>query len=764
VPSKNKILVKNDGWAVFFKMSFGAMLKGFLVIVFLPYLWAASPVVWIENETEIPKRPDLSEVAWTGSSFLVAGENYVAESPDGETWTSVDLSAFPEESYWKIVVGPDLLILGSDHGLRRSATPGEGDEWVSFQVPDSWRSGTLVFDGSRYLVVQGDQSLLESSDGQAWEVVAGAPPLSFYRMVAGNGFLLGFGSHTFYQSADGLTWTEVNLEEVFNPEGENEFGFLWNQLETSHVEFSGGKFVVSMIRDLEYDNNTYAVSSDGLAWTLADVPPYEVDEDSGTTGFTLGGGGGEEFGVDLKIDLVHLTDAGVPVVVYYSRNAINLGLPWDESDREAIASVASNSAGVVVAAGSNGFLIRSDKPLEDSWSEVGIQTAMILDARSSGEKILGLWGSYNRMGGFIEDETQIRMSLDGLIWEDVFLPEGASYDGLTLSLVNDRWFLIGYDALHTSSDGITWVAEDFVSVTVSGGLGDEEEITPLASIFGNGVYLGTGISVGFQGSLFGYEGAPPIGKSTDGIHWTPLPEQLSEVTSVAFGGGEFMALEKSRGFRSRDGETWEEFQVEGLPDAPTSLEYFRGRWLASSPEVPFWSPGFKMISDNGRSWEFVDAGLVFGPPTYSGLFEVNGYHLAGRRGPSVLSSKSGLVWEVSDPAFGEQFFIRSANWFTVPLADRLVTVGDNYQTVRSEPLVPAGAPKGLEFIDASHLEAEVSPLFEWRLEYSASMSEEVWTPEGEWRSVTEADPYLYWKSSAGGERGFYRLGYRPLGD
>ena len=156
-------------------------------------------------------------------------------------------------------------------------------------------AGELFIPLTVLLVVQSDKSLLESSDGLNWQLVPGAPPLEFTRMVAGNGVLLGFDEDTFYRSADGLSWTEINQEDEFNPEGVNEdIGMFRYRPEIEHVEFSGGKFVGTMIRDILYENNTYAVSTDGLIWTFAEAPPYEVDEDSGTTGFsnTVGGGGG----------------------------------------------------------------------------------------------------------------------------------------------------------------------------------------------------------------------------------------------------------------------------------------------------------------------------------------------------------------------------------------------------------------------------------------------------------------------------------------
>lgn len=745
-------------------MNFGPFLKGCLSILFVPSIWAASPVYWIEDDLGRPDKPDFNDVVWTGSSFLVCGTGHIAESPDGETWTPIDVSSFPPETYRKIVAGPDTLILGRDHGLLRPEFPLNGDVWHPVLVPESWILETVVYDGSRFLVVQKDNSLLASSDGQTWATVAGAPPLEFNSMVAGNGVLLGYDADTFYRSTDGLSWTEVDQEAAVNEVGSTRY-----LPEVSYVEFSGGKFVATMIRDTEFSFNTYAVSTDGLTWTLAETPPYEVNEEGGTTGVTLGGGG-EEYGTDLEMQFVHLTDAGEPVVVYYYRQAINLGLPWDESDREPLRKAASNPDGVVVAAGADGFIVRSESPLEEySWQDVGIKTATILNAVSNGEIIIGLWMNYDRMNSSFGGPTQIRASRDGITWEDVILPDGATYEGLFLKLVNHRWFLTEYEeTLYTSNDGINWATGDLTSITIDGGgpFGDEEEeVFPLATAYGNGVYFGAGIESGFTSALDPYEGTPPIAKSTDGIHWSPLPEQLSEVTAIAFGGGEFMALEDSRGFRSSDGETWEEFQVEGLPDAPISLEYFRGRWLASRPWRPFSTGNFKMISQDGRNWEEVEEvgeDRDWSPTTFIGLFELNGHHIAGRNAPTALSSKSGLVWEVSGPVFGDDIFSASGNWFTVPLGNRLVAVGDDSRMIQSEPLVPVPAPPGLEILDPSHLEAKVSSTVLWRLEYSNTMAGEDWSPRSDWRSATVTDPYLFWKTSTEGESGYYRLRSRPL--
>lgn len=524
-----------------------------------------------------------------------------------------------------------------------------------------------------------------------------------------------------------------------------------------------------MIRDLEYENNTYAISTDGLTWTLADAPPYKVnDDDGGGFGFidVVGGGPGETFGENLNLDLVHLTEAGTPVVIYYDRLALNRVLLGSESRAISFTNVASNPDNVVIAAGPDGLIARSTSPLaEYSWDEVGILPARIREARSDRQTIVAIWEDYDRLQQSRGSKGTVKYTRDGIVWEDVNLPAGASQEFLSLDYVHNKWFLTEFqEALYTSNDGVNRSAADLVPISVLVD-GFEEEYHPLAHLYGNGTYIGRGKSLGFQVDPY-YDRTLPVARSSDGINWVPLAEEVRDVSAIAFGGGQFIALEADRGFRSTNGITWEEFPVNGLPGPPESLAFFRGRWVASRLPSPWGPPPFQMFSPNGKDWfpATTSEGEEFPfPLDFNGLFEIFGVQFANLRMPAVSSSSHGLVWDFSEFISGQEFPFFVYESITVPLVDRLVAVGDDFRLVRSQPITPAPSPQGISFIDTSHIEARISPgltELEWPLQYSAPLKPGEWIPEGDWKTVTEEEPFLFWKTSYQGDKGFFRLAFR----
>jgi len=702
---------------------------------------ASSPVQWPDVEVVPVELPYLKDVEWTGSVFVAAGEGYLAESVDGATWVAADLAHFSEDCYETVVSGDGgILALGKEHTLFKGADAG----WQECQIPEAAPNISVVrlagFDGTQFLGLVGD-FLHVSTNGLDWQQLEGAPEMAASFLTYGNGVWVAAHGTTFSVSTDGVSWSQVDQMSEFNEDDSDRY-----ESKITHLEFSGGKFVASMVLDSVYENNTYATSSDGVNWSLADAPPYFFDDETGTIGATLTHGGEEdeeEFGYNLEINLVHLTSAGEALVVHSGFAAINQFATQSEWMNLSPRAVTSNPAGVAVAVGDDGLILRSQEPHgESSWEDVGLKRLVFVDAASDGNVIVAAAAQDNRLGGLSDGVASLRYTTDGVTWQEISLPGNAECSMPTINYVQEKWFLIcGESELYTSDDGITWVKE-----APSFSDDPEVEVWPIPSKYstGNGWFFGFP-ERGFLGAV---EVRAP-GRSRDGVTWETVPEWFDDVDAIGFGDGRFLALNEDEAWSSTDGETWESFSVQGLNDSPTQLSYFRGRWFATSFDSVFHRKS-AAISGDGVNWEPIDIDDI--PVLALGdVYEFRGYLVASSSVIEAVFSRDGVYWENA----GQEERLGVSDGMTLPLGDRLVAIDHGFRTLVSEPVRPVQEVRSLNLIDSKHIEMPIEQGIEYRLSFSESLMPESWEAVGDWRSG--AGEFLFWTTERDEEKGFYQV-------
>ncbi|MCH8550423.1 MAG: hypothetical protein LAT62_00710 [Natronospirillum sp.] len=174
------------------------------------------------SEVALTGTPFLTDIAWTGTRFVVSGTNTVAHSTDGESWTVVDPRTNTASNLFLSHVG----------GLDNSWVALVGNNLANDQValctpsgcsmgeaPDASRSLVATEDG--YVVVSFSGWARTSADGDEWtttERALSTTNMGFVRLSAmGNTVVVSSPSnshlHTAYSTDGGKTWSAAEFPE-----------------------------------------------------------------------------------------------------------------------------------------------------------------------------------------------------------------------------------------------------------------------------------------------------------------------------------------------------------------------------------------------------------------------------------------------------------------------------------------------------------------------------------------------------------------------
>ena len=692
-------------------------------------------------------RNDLKQVEWTGSGFVAVGENAILTSGDGLNWELAALDEIESDTYVEISSGPGSLVIGRNTAVFSADLV----VWQQSTLPAGVSFLSAAGNDSQFLALGDDGSFYRSTDGLSWSVSGDAPGSA--KMVSfGNGRWVSFDETHFYHSLDGVTWTAVEQAGAVNAAGESRY-----VPEVDEVDFSGGLFVANRILDEEFLWNSYAVSSDGVTWAVAEAPLYEIyDSSSGVTEVSLSGLIGEQYGDSLEVDDVHFDSLGNEVVIHSGNIAVNSFGNYSENYYFQYADSASSPSGRVIVVGNDGLIMTSDQPFEEysSWREVGLRDLVLGDAASDGITVIGVWKPYDRVNDWEVGDSVVLKTEDGTVWKALEFSQGDELKGDEISFVNDRWFLADYsqDHLFTSTDAMTWTQETVLF---------SDEVMPVASerLYGGGVYLSVSALTGFQSQR-----RVGRGVSSDGIEWDDLPEDVHG--AGAFGNGEFKVLQEDRVFSSANGIDWTSELIETLPGAPNSLLFFNGRWIASYYSADsFFLDRFSVISNDCLNWWPLNVrapllGLnIEVPIDSSNISQSNGRLIEGNW-YAMSSSEDGLNWEHS--SFPEE--VRSFDYplgpiftETLSLSGRILGLGQNQMAVISSPIAPVKETTGLKLLKPSFLEMAGTAGKEYRLLEFSTLKEIDWIPVGDWLPATADGQVLFWGTDADEGRMFYRV-------
>jgi hypothetical protein len=243
---------------------------------------------WTDDQQLVPNGGDdnmlLRTITWGNGQFVALGYRSMT-SPNGQTWVDHGVTSLNQ---WMgaVAYAKATYVAVGGYGLRATST--DGVAWTNHMLDTiaSHEMHRLVYgdvQGGRFVSVNDDGVLSNSSDGKTWQFATGTIP-AINEVAFGNGRFVGIGDTAVVVSSDGgVTWTSGPKLAVTTA------GFLFAQghftaVGSGHVFTSADgqtwtDHAVSGIAGgaLAYGHGTFVLvqarsrrrSSDGLAWDTA---------------------------------------------------------------------------------------------------------------------------------------------------------------------------------------------------------------------------------------------------------------------------------------------------------------------------------------------------------------------------------------------------------------------------------------------------------------------------------------------------------------
>lgn len=524
---------------------------------------------------------------------------------------------------------------------------------VTFMASDTVVSA-MAFGGGKFVAVAsaGSTSVSTSEDGRAWQARTMPVAAAWSAVAYGGGrFVAVSNGNSSAASTDGINWTAGTLPVSAN----------WMA-----ITYGAGLFVA--IAD---SGAVAATSPDGITWTARTLP-------ASATWLAVAFGNG----VFVTVARNATTCATSPDGITWTSRALPANMQYDWNSM-------AFGAGVFVVVrdySSTGSTVTS------AWSTDGITWTVTQIANSytwrrivwAGDKFVvfgksGGSGAFatsatgktwaNNLAGsiYITDQVCVAsaagngyvamfaasatacasyVSQNGTSWESLRSPLAVAPTWVTIAFFEGRFFVLSSNqsVFLTSTDGINWTPRGI-------------SISQLNSIaYGNGQYVALG-----NGGL--------TAVSTDGLNWTQGPTIAGSNTysQIAFGAGKFVAVYSSGNTNlaayTADLVAWTVVSIGTTSLSLLGIAFGAGRFVIVAASSNFWT------STDGVSWS---ASPV--PVSAVGYISfVNGKFFAmstGSQRSIVATSNDGLVWETAlvamavgfaEVSYGDGLYFASCN-------------------------------------------------------------------------------------------------------
>lgn len=221
-----------------------------------------------QNEITITQQPTDQAAVGGEATFSVAATSSVGNSlsyqwrrgvPSVSSWSSATMSVAP---WVGMAYGNGLFVAVGENAIASSPT---GTSWTAGTgtVPNAltgrWRD--IVYGGGKFVVTaNGLGAVLVSTDGTTWTPQAfGAGAPSLQGIAYGNGVFVAPASQSnvAYYSTDGIAWATATMPTASR----------WND-----IEFANGTFVAIGINTNGSASTIAATSTNGITWTQRTLP------------------------------------------------------------------------------------------------------------------------------------------------------------------------------------------------------------------------------------------------------------------------------------------------------------------------------------------------------------------------------------------------------------------------------------------------------------------------------------------------------------
>lgn len=501
--------------------------------------------------------PNINSVYWNGFAFVVVGQNVIAYSSDGITWTNSNGYGDVGYSYTynDITFGNNLFVVTSNAAQAVWTSP-NGVTWTKRTLPTNVsNTNAIAYGDNKFVILNNNGETTTSVDGITWTYrgyvwttnggFSGSGLGGYYdNIIFGASKFIATGTGFVVSSADGLAWASLSSGSVVDLNSVASNGnFTVAVGIPSFNEYSRTRVVPTILK-----------SSDGNIWSQSDTSTLTV-----AGGFTLN-------------DILW---TGTTFV------AVGGGVP------------AYGTSGPFIVTSTDGTI----------WAtQVNTNTGSTIK-------------SVAQIGNTLITNTKLKSTDGGLTW----LPDSATYGGDYIA-ASPNLFVIAYQnnvpggnlIYYTSPDGINWTQRSFtftknVNINRIRWVNDRFIICGSTDTTIN--YNGSNLQF-LKGSLF-YSTDPTNPNSwteCSGFNYQTSYYQPYPFTDVCYGFGKYYAVGSNPGaiWSSSDGVTFSEIKSVGN----NTLNEYSAKNKGSG-----FQNLFSIVKSNNKLIAVGDNGVVVTSPT-----------------------------------------------------------------------------------------------------------------------------------------------------